>query len=105
MRVTVGNTGYEVVLWNPTMAVMTADPSDPVIAIDTETEMLDPAKPVVPVLQQVCNLALKTVHLINWDQMQFYNHCMFKDPGTLWVLHNAPFDLNVMGLGTPGKEY
>ena len=105
MQVKVGELKYDVVIWDPSMPVMHIEPEDPVIAVDTETEMLDPAKPVVPVIQQVCNLASREVHIVHWDQMDVYNARMFKDPGTLWALHTAPFDLHVMGMGNPDKDY
>lgn len=80
------------------------EPGDPVIrgdslALDTETELLISGAPVKPVTIQVACLATQQVQLARYPHFFDHAHAVLRaNPASEWVMHNASFDVNVMGL-------
>ncbi|MHA2064710.1 MAG: DNA polymerase [Candidatus Thorarchaeota archaeon] len=98
----VGDYTYKVVTWEPGMPVIVGG----VIAIDTETEMLVKGQAPVPVIEQVCCHEKRLIHVVNSDQMFEYNRELFHtNQDSLFLFHNAPFDLHVMGLDGTERDY
>lgn len=97
---------YTLEIWDGTTEVMVDSLTNSKIAIDTETELVIGGQPVVPVIQQVCSQYLRAIQVIPWNLMDVYNERLFAlNPNTQFLMHNAPFDLRVLGLRQPGKDY
>jgi DNA polymerase I-like protein with 3'-5' exonuclease and polymerase domains len=91
----VGGYTYEIEQWDGDSYPLEGD----FLAIDTETEPLVPGEPAVPVLMQVCSQAQKKIHLIRAELIGKYLDLLEKHRvETELVFHNAPFDLEVLGI-------
>lgn len=105
MQITVGDYAYVISMWSGGPVLETPKKGG-ILAIDTETEVIKHGTPLVPVLLQVCCHNTKHIHLVLASDMDTYMLALAKkNPSALYVFHNAPFDLKVLGLNEPGKEY
>jgi DNA polymerase I-like protein with 3'-5' exonuclease and polymerase domains len=89
--------GYKFIveLWKPGMPVI----HDEIIAVDTETELLESGAPIKPVLLQACSLQERKIQVAQWPHFFEYWYQLFNENmDTEWVFHNAPFDCDVVGL-------
>lgn len=105
MQIEVGQFVYQIYMATAG-SVMPVPDTDPVVSIDTETVPIVPGEPLVPALMQVCNHELRRIDLVPADQIEGYSEALFHMyPGMKVVMHNAPFDLEVLGLRRPGREF
>jgi DNA polymerase I-like protein with 3'-5' exonuclease and polymerase domains len=93
-KVTVGGVCFDVERWRPGMQVLV----DSHIAVDTETEMIVEGEPPKLVLIQACSYRLRKVQYVWWEDKEAYLNEMFQqNPQAVWIFHNAPFDMRVLG--------
>ena len=93
---------YKTVLWRPGMPVL----SHEFLALDTETEYLIKGGPKRPVTLQVCDHVNQQIHIVWWTEIDEYIKLAFtQNPETRWIMHNAPFDLNIIGFMDEDKPY
>lgn len=88
---------YDVIQWTPNSIPMFKEAK--YLALDTETEMIVDGQPVKPVLLQVCNHEERLIHMVWHTDIDDYLFELFtNNPNSIYIFHNAPFDLNVLGL-------
>jgi len=105
MHLTVGSYVYNLRVYDESMVAMQGPERRLPYAIDTETVKLVPGKPVIPAFMQVCCQALRQVdvipaHLMRKYLIEFYS----MNPEFEAVFHNAPFDLDVIGIKNDYNE-
>jgi DNA polymerase I-like protein with 3'-5' exonuclease and polymerase domains len=95
MRTEICKRLFDVHFWRPGEPVLVSRR----LAIDTETERLQGGAPIKPVLMQVACGASGQVHLV-WhkDMPQYLEQLQQANPPATWLMHNAPFDCDVLGL-------
>lgn len=82
--------------WEPSMAVVKGAR----IAIDTETHLIDDTKPseYPPVVVMTVYAGRGIVDLVMWPDIPTYLQRLLEScPDSLFVFHNAPFDIGVLG--------
>lgn len=99
MRITVGDYVYEIRIYDGTNGPILGLEHKSVFAIDTETVKITEGKPIIPAFMQVCCHALRQIdvipaYLIPKYLTEFY----VANPEFTAVFHNAPFDLEVIGV-------
>ena len=104
-QMTVGDYVYNVEIHQDT-DVLIAPESEPLFALDTETVPIRDGHPTIPAFLQVCCHATKQVHVVPADNIDAYLYTLFdRNPGAHYAMHNAPFDLDVLGLLRPDREF
>jgi DNA polymerase I-like protein with 3'-5' exonuclease and polymerase domains len=102
MQITVGEYVYQIRIYTQADCAMRGPSAPAMFAMDTETEIIKHGQPLVPALLQVCCHALRQVdvvpaHLMTQYMQQFYEI----NPDFHVAFHNAPFDLEVLGIREP----
>lgn len=95
MQININDTVFEVDIWEPGDPVLTAND----LAVDTETELLAPGAPIKPVMIQVGSYEKRAVQMAIYPHFDAYKEALFEsNPDTVWYMHVAPFDCDVLGL-------
>lgn len=95
MNIEFNKESYELTVWRRGSPVLTGE----FLAVDTETEKLVIGAPIKPVLLQVANVSARRVQLV-WhrDIGAYWTQFLVANPGALIIMHNAPFDMDVLGM-------
>jgi DNA polymerase-1 len=97
----VGAYQYDIIMYKPGMPIFQSK----MLAIDTETEWIIDGKPIIPVIAQICDHDNRRICVVSWEHMFDYMRELIRlNPEALFVFHNAPFDLHVLGLDGELKE-
>lgn len=87
---------FKVVVWTPGTPMLEGT----LIGLDTETELAVNGAAGAPVIYQVGDLKNRTVHLVWWQYWESYEAEWLNSklwPRQTIVMHNAPYDLQVVG--------
>ena len=99
MHVTVGDYVYQIRIYDESCEAMQGWEPGSVFAMDTETVPIKHGHPIIPAFLQVCNHAMRFIdvvpaHLIVKYLTEFYQ----RNHNFVVAFHNAPFDLEVLGI-------
>lgn len=99
MHLTVGDYVYVIRVYDESCVAMRGPERGLPYAIDTETEPIRHGKPIIPAFMQICCHAMRQIdivpaHLMRKYLVEFYSF----NPEFEAVFHNAPFDLDVIGI-------
>jgi hypothetical protein len=90
-----GKLTYEVQWWVPGMPIIA---EARLLGADSETEYLRKGDPVKPVIAQVCDHDRRVVQIVSYVYWEHYFYELYLlNPDAIWVFHNAPFDIKVLG--------
>jgi DNA polymerase-1 len=94
MKMLVARTEYTLRTWDG----VSPPPGGRYLAIDTETEPIIKGLPLVPALMQVCSHDERVIEIVAAHQMDAYVGMLAHNQTQELVFHNAPFDLEVLGI-------
>jgi DNA polymerase I-like protein with 3'-5' exonuclease and polymerase domains len=70
----------------------------PHLGIDSETEMIIKGADIVPVIAQICDHERRYIQIVHSSYWKDYFYALYlNNPEAVWIFHNAPFDIDVIG--------
>jgi len=86
---------YEIIWWTPGMPVIS---EARILGIDSETEYIRKGDTIKPVIAQICDQDRRIVQIVSYNYFEHYFYALYlANPDALWIFHNAPFDIKVIG--------
>ncbi len=95
MMVKAGKLDYEVQWWVPGMPIIR---EARILGVDTETVYIIKGDKIKPVVAQICDHDRRIIQVVHHVYFEHYFYELYlNNPDALWIFHNAPFDINVIG--------